>query len=266
MEESSKQKSESFLDHNASQIDLQAIIMHTGTLTARYDYDAWGVLEPVSGSFDLDFGYTGHFIHHPSGLHLAPFRAYDPELGRWISRDPLRGAEFLPEGSNLYSYLGAEPIGRVDITGLAWYNPFSWDWRQIGSAFEGNFGVGLGLDAKVKVSAVELKTGVKGAVGSWCNLGGDGGMYVAGEANLLALRANRHQLGVGASHRSYTTRCPENNHIVGKEENSTVFGYKRDPIGVKSDDLSKIGVSANIFLIDLGGSISFGKIWKGITQ
>ena len=71
-------------DHLGS---IREVVDSTGTLTARYDYDAWGVLETVSGSFNLDFGYTGHFIHHPSGLHLAPFRAYDPTLGRWIGRE-----------------------------------------------------------------------------------------------------------------------------------------------------------------------------------
>ena len=62
-------------DHLGS---IREVVDSTGTLTARYDYDAWGILEPVSGPFDLDFGYTGHFIHHPSSLHLAPFRAYAP--------------------------------------------------------------------------------------------------------------------------------------------------------------------------------------------
>ena len=38
-------------DHLGS---IREVIDSTGTLTARYDYDAWGVLEPVSGSEDLD--------------------------------------------------------------------------------------------------------------------------------------------------------------------------------------------------------------------
>ena len=98
-------------DHLGS---IREVVDSTGTLTARYDYDAWGVLETVSGSFHLDFGYTGHFIHHPSGLHLAPFRAYDPELGRWISRDPIREAG----GINLYGYVENSPIIAVDPSGL----------------------------------------------------------------------------------------------------------------------------------------------------
>ena len=38
-------------DHLGS---IREVVDSTGTLTARYDYDAWGVLEPVSGSEDLD--------------------------------------------------------------------------------------------------------------------------------------------------------------------------------------------------------------------
>ena len=104
-------------DHLGS---IREVVDSTGTLTARYDYDAWGVLETVSGSFDLDFGYTGHFIHHPSGLHLAPFRAYDPTLGRWISRDPIREAG----GINLYGYVEGDPVNYFDILGLN-RNPWS---------------------------------------------------------------------------------------------------------------------------------------------
>lgn len=49
-----------------------------------------------------------------TGLNLALFRAYDPELGRWLSRDPigLRG------GINLYGYVKNDPIHRTDLLGL----------------------------------------------------------------------------------------------------------------------------------------------------
>ena len=49
-------------------------------------------------------------------LCLTQFRAYDPELGRWLSRDPLRNAEEL-QGFNLYAYVGNNPIGLTDPLG-----------------------------------------------------------------------------------------------------------------------------------------------------
>ena len=64
----------------------------TATLAARYDYDPWGnrtVLDGGAAAATLVLhGYTGHVFHKWSGLWLAPYRAYSPMLGRWISRDP----------------------------------------------------------------------------------------------------------------------------------------------------------------------------------
>ena len=42
-------------------------------------------------------------------LALTHFRAYDPELGRWLSRDPLRNAE-MKQGPNLYAYVRNDPV------------------------------------------------------------------------------------------------------------------------------------------------------------
>jgi RHS repeat-associated protein len=66
---------------------------------------------------DADFAYTGHLYHQPSNLHLAYFRAYDAELGRWLSRDPIQDSELLPEGPNLYRYVSNLPTVAYDPLG-----------------------------------------------------------------------------------------------------------------------------------------------------
>ncbi len=53
-----------------------------GGAQARYDYDPYGRRTKLSGSLDADFGFTGHYYHQPSGLHLALYRAYDADLGK----------------------------------------------------------------------------------------------------------------------------------------------------------------------------------------
>lgn len=82
------------------------------TLYTNSDTWTW-----ATQSVDADFGYTGHYYHAPSGLELALYRAYDPDLGRWLSRDPLEMAE-LKEGPNLYQYVEEDPINNWDQFGL----------------------------------------------------------------------------------------------------------------------------------------------------
>jgi RHS repeat-associated protein len=86
----------------------------SGTVRARYQYDPYGQRTKVSGNLDTEFGFTGHYYHEVSGLFLTLYRAYDPETGRWISRDPI--AE--DGGLNLYAYAFNDPVGLADPLGL----------------------------------------------------------------------------------------------------------------------------------------------------
>jgi RHS repeat-associated protein len=97
-------------DHLGS---VREVVDNTATLRSRYDYDPYGRRTLLSGTDVADFGFTGHFFHALSGLHLAPYRFYDGTIGRWFSRDPL--AE--KGGINLYSYVNNSPTGFVDRSG-----------------------------------------------------------------------------------------------------------------------------------------------------
>src|SRR5262249_55426626 len=87
----------------------------TGTVRARSTYAPYGRRTKVSGDLDADLGFTRHYFHPASGLHLAPYRGYDANLGRWISRDRIaeRG------GLNLYAYVLNNPVNLTDPTGQA---------------------------------------------------------------------------------------------------------------------------------------------------
>ena len=89
----------------------------SGNVRARYAYDPFGRRTKVSGDVDADFGFAGMFWSSEANLSLTHFRAYDPDLGRWLSRDPLSKAE-MHQGPNLYSYVGNEPVNRIDPKGL----------------------------------------------------------------------------------------------------------------------------------------------------
>jgi len=98
----------------------------SGNLEARYSYDPYGTRTKVSGSLDASLGFTGHYYHAPSGLHLAPFRAYDAQTARWISRDPIGESG----GINLQSYVSNDPVNLTDHLGL---EPLSeWAGGQVG--------------------------------------------------------------------------------------------------------------------------------------
>jgi RHS repeat-associated protein len=85
-----------------------------GNVVTRYDYTPYGRRVLTSGTVNADFGFTGHYYDTASALCLALYRAYDANLGRWLSRDPIgiRG------GMNLYRYANNEPFSKTDLYGL----------------------------------------------------------------------------------------------------------------------------------------------------
>lgn len=90
---------------------VRALRTRNGQTLRLPDYDPWG----ESGSFfGVDFRFAGMYYHQASGLYLTPYRAYDPRIGRWLSRDPIGVAG----GINLYGYVGGNPVNFIDQSGL----------------------------------------------------------------------------------------------------------------------------------------------------
>ena len=108
----------------------------TGAIRARYDYDPFGRVTKVAGDIDADFGFTGDYFHKASGLSLTLYRAYDPNLGRWLAHDPIGENG----GLNLYGYCANDPINAVDHDG-----------RFLN--FVAGFVVGAGIDAASQLIA-----------------------------------------------------------------------------------------------------------------
>jgi RHS repeat-associated protein len=98
-------------DHLGS---IREVTNSAGEVLARYDYDPYGKRTVLPSKVQVDFGFSGHYHHTPSGLSLTLYRAYNPELGRWISRDPIGEKA----GVNLYQDVQNDPINRVDPLGL----------------------------------------------------------------------------------------------------------------------------------------------------
>lgn len=69
-------------DHLGS---IREVLSGGGTVVARYDYDPYGRSTTVLGTTPTDFNFTGLYRHVKSNLNLAVYRAYDPDLGRWLN-------------------------------------------------------------------------------------------------------------------------------------------------------------------------------------
>ena len=84
-----------------------------------YDYTAYGVRldDPAADTTLNPFHYTGREYHAASGLYFYRARFYDPDVGSFISADPIG----LLTGVNVYLYVGAVPTRFTDPTGLQWY-------------------------------------------------------------------------------------------------------------------------------------------------
>jgi RHS repeat-associated protein len=87
----------------------------TGAVVQQLEYDPFGqVLVDTNPGFQ-PFGYAGGLYDPLTGLLRFGARDYDPATGRWLSKDPIG---FKGGDSNLYAYVGNDPINNTDPTGL----------------------------------------------------------------------------------------------------------------------------------------------------
>ncbi|MBK8252577.1 MAG: hypothetical protein IPK82_07905 [Polyangiaceae bacterium] len=98
-------------------------IMHTPERLVRGDGQvigeltraAFGKTHAAEGSkVTTQFRFIGQYEDEETGLHYNFHRYYDPDIGQYISPDPLR----LREGENFYAYCHGDPITTVDPYGL----------------------------------------------------------------------------------------------------------------------------------------------------
>ena len=84
-----------------------------GATTASYTYSPYGEVTK-SGSDDTPFQFTGRDNDEAANLQFNRARYYSPELGRFISEDPIG----LAGGVNQYAYAGGNPLSYTDPLGL----------------------------------------------------------------------------------------------------------------------------------------------------
>ncbi|GEM_PF-1248531 len=97
----------------------------TKTIVATYTYGPYGQLLESTGAYARinPFRFSTRYTDNESGLLVYTHRYYDPETGRWLSRDPLGEVA----DDNLYRFAGNNPVDQVDLQGLLRY----WHWEPI---------------------------------------------------------------------------------------------------------------------------------------
>jgi RHS repeat-associated protein len=122
-----------------SQGSVRDLLDSSGTERKHIAYDAFGNIQseayyyenglPIEGTepslnaqaVDQAFFYTGRLLDRDTGLQNNLNRWYDPNIGRWLSEDPIG---FGGGDANLYRYVGNSPTNLTDPSGLF----FPWDW------------------------------------------------------------------------------------------------------------------------------------------
>ena len=103
-------------------MDPLAIVDVSGAVQERFQYTTFGEVAFLAADysvrnasdFDWEFLFHGEFRDKETGYYNYGFRYYLPELGRWMSRDPIEENG----GVNLFGFVSNSPNSSFDILGL----------------------------------------------------------------------------------------------------------------------------------------------------
>lgn len=86
-----------------------------GSVVQELLHDEFGRLLTSTAPDFQPFGFAGGLYDHNTNLVQFGARWYDPQIGRWISKDPIK----FEGGDNLYAYVLNNPVNLIDVTGLS---------------------------------------------------------------------------------------------------------------------------------------------------
>ena len=115
----------SWTSHNYYHADgngnITYMVNSSQSMVATYRYDPFGNSISQSGSLAGAnvYRFSSKAIHVKSGMYYYGYRWYDPNLQRWLNRNPLGEQGDL----NLYRFAGNQSVNAIDAWGHAWWLP-----------------------------------------------------------------------------------------------------------------------------------------------
>jgi RHS repeat-associated protein len=219
-----------------------------GNVIKRYDYEPFGAV--IGGDINDGPGYTGHVSDATTGLSYMQQRYYDPQLGLFLSVDPVS-----PHSShkhfNRYSYAYGNPYSFTDPDGRVPVMPFVYGALMGGLA---DIAVQKAMNPGKPIDKVEV--GIAAAVGSVS--GGAGGLAVAavGSGTISVGRAVAVQTVVNALAGGAGSAAES----AIKGQPITAQGVATDALGNAAGGLAGSGVG--VAMGDFAGPAARGTLQK----
>jgi RHS repeat-associated protein len=178
-----------------------AVSNSSAATTSSYAYSSYGSTV-ITGTADSPFQYTARENDAASNLYYYRARYYSPQLGRFISEDPIG----LNGGINAYEYASGNPIDLRDPLGL-WTigDPISDQWfdYSVGVADGLSFGAGRFIRSftryanDVNTCSLGYKAGVLSGVGVQALIGTGAYAVAAGGQSFVQSLYLSSQLLIG---------------------------------------------------------------------
>jgi RHS repeat-associated protein len=131
---------------------------HAGSVEEAVYFAPFGEERGGSGASPNLLRYTGRQLDPETGLYYYRARYYDPDLGRFLSEDPLG----FGSGINFYAYVGNNPVNRNDPTGLIDVIFGAGGSAVAPTGVEGSGGIFFGFDNETG----QAEGGLFGAIGA----------------------------------------------------------------------------------------------------
>jgi RHS repeat-associated protein len=187
---------------------VRQLLDSTGQIATKYAYDPFGV--PLVGNgVPNPWQFTGEAWDSEVELLYLRARYYQPEAGRFISKDPWGGERRRPDTLNRYVYVTNNPVNLVDHTGLQAEEA----WRN----YAGRQGPEAAPPLPYDITAFEL---------GWLWLTEQSPLYVVLDENYALTRYLVHDKGVNQARIEFYQRLQSNTLQDGRY---SIYGYSYVP-------------------------------------